>query len=162
MCETLQPDASFDEAMMRTALHEAAAALEHNDVPVGAVVVHAGRIIGRGHNQRERLHDPTAHAEMIAITAAAEALQSWRLTDCTLYVTLEPCLMCAAACVQARLTRLVYGADDPKAGGCGSVYDLARDPRLNHRIDVVPGVLAAEAADLLQAFFRRQRQMGKK
>jgi len=151
-----------DEAMMRLALAEAAAAIEHDDVPVGAVVVHQGRVIGRGHNQREQLRDPTAHAELIAMTAAAEYLHSWRLTGCTLYVTLEPCVMCAGAMIQARLPRLVYGTDDPKAGGCGSVYDIVRDGRLNHRVDVVTGVLASDCAELLREFFRRQRSQGKK
>lgn len=148
--------------MMRLALAEAAAAIEHDDVPVGAVVVHQGRVIGRGHNQREQLRDPTAHAELIAMTAAAEYLHSWRLTGCTLYVTLEPCVMCAGAMIQARLPRLVYGTDDPKAGGCGSVYDIVRDGRLNHRVDVVTGVLASDCAELLREFFRRQRSQGKK
>lgn len=153
---------SPDEAMMRLALAEAAAALEHDDVPIGAVVVHGGRVIGRGHNQREALRDPTAHAEMIAITAAAEYLHSWRLTECTLYVTLEPCLMCAGALLQSRLPRLVFGAEDPKAGACGSMYDVIRDVRLNHQVDVTSGVFAAESAELLQAFFRQQRALGKK
>jgi tRNA(adenine34) deaminase len=151
-----------DEALMKLALREAIAAMEHEDVPIGAVVVHEGRVIGRGHNQREQLGDPTAHAEMIAITAAAEYLHSWRLTDCTLYVTAEPCLMCAGAMLQARLPRLVFGAEDPKAGACGSVYTVTDDPRLNHRIHVTAGVMAADCADLLQAFFREQRRLGKK
>ena len=147
---------------MRLALAEAAAALDHEDVPIGAVVVHRGRIIGRGHNQREALCDPTAHAELISITAAAEYLHSWRLTDCTLYVTLEPCIMCGGALVQARLPRLVFGADDPKAGACGSVCDVVRNERLNHQVDVVGGVLAGECAELLQTFFQQQRKLGKK
>jgi len=155
-------DERFDEAMMRLALQEAAAALDHDDVPVGAVVTHHGRVIGRGHNQREELGDPTAHAEMIAITAAAAELHSWRLDDCTLYVTLEPCVMCAGAMVLARLPRLVYGTDDPKAGACGSVHDIVRDGRLNHRVEVTSGILAAECAELLQVFFQRQRRQGKK
>ncbi len=151
-----------DEAMMQIAIREAMAARSHDDVPVGAVVVFRGRVIGRGHNQREALHDPTAHAEMIAITAAAEYLKSWRLDDCTLYVTLEPCVMCAGAMVLARLPRLVFGTADPKAGACGSVYDVVRDGRLNHRVSVVGGVLAGECAELLHEFFRGKRQEGKK
>ncbi len=151
-----------DAAMMRLAMREAVAALDHDDVPVGAVVAHRGRVIGRGHNQREQLHDPTAHAEMIAITAAAEYLKCWRLEDCTLYVTLEPCVMCAGAMVLARLPRLVYGTPDPKAGACGSVYDIVREGKLNHRVAVTAGVLAPECADLLQAFFQERRRQGKK
>jgi tRNA(adenine34) deaminase len=147
-----------DEAMMRLAIREAAAALDHDDVPVGAIVTHQGRIIGRGHNQREQLHDPTAHAEMIAITAAAEYLHSWRLDHCALYVTLEPCTMCAGAMVLARLPRLVYGTEDPKAGACGSVYDIVGDGRLNHRVTVTGGLLAGECAEMLQAFFRSKRR----
>jgi tRNA(adenine34) deaminase len=142
---------------MNEALREARLAMADDEVPVGCVVVHAGRIIGRGHNQRERLNDPTAHAEMIAITAAAEALESWRLIDCTLYVTLEPCPMCAGAMVNARVSRLVYAARDPKAGACGTLYDIVRDARLNHRLDVTEGVCADEAAEVLQQFFRRKR-----
>lgn len=153
---------SIDERMMVQALAEAAASLETDDVPVGAVVVHDGRIIGRGRNQRELLKDPTAHAEMIALTAAAEALRSWRLLDCTLYVTLEPCVMCAGAIVNARIPRLVFGADDPKAGACGSVYNVVEDGRLNHRVAVERGLLADECAQLLRDFFARQRAQGKK
>ncbi len=153
---------SVDERMMVQALAEAAASLETDDVPVGAVVVHDGRIIGRGRNQRELLKDPTAHAEMIALTAAAEALRSWRLLDCTLYVTLEPCVMCAGAIVNARIPRLVFGADDPKAGACGSVYNVVEDGRLNHRVAVERGLLADECAQLLRDFFARQRAQGKK
>lgn len=159
---TTQADAKRDEALMRMALREAAAALDHDDVPVGAVVAYRGRAIGRGHNQREQLHDPTAHAEMIAISAAAAHLHSWRLDHCTLYVTLEPCVMCAGAMVLARLPRLVYATDDPKAGACGSVYDVVRDRRMNHRIEVCGGVLAADGAALLRAFFREQRRRGEK
>ncbi len=151
-----------DSYFMRQALAEAAAAPEHEDVPVGAVVVREGRIIARGHNQRELLGDPTAHAEMIAITAAAEAVGSWRLDDCTLYVTLEPCPMCAGAIVQARMARLVYAAPDPKAGACGSLFTLTSDERLNHRVPTESGLLADEAADLLRSFFAAQRAMGKK
>ncbi len=151
-----------DEAMMRHAIAEARAALDHEDVPIGAVVVQGGRIIGRGHNQREQLQDPTAHAEIIALTAAAQAVGSWRLIDCTMYVTLEPCVMCAGALVNARLTRLVYGAVDPKAGACESLFNIVADPRLNHRVQVLSGVRAGECAQLLRDFFSRQRALGKK
>ena len=146
------------EQMMRRAFREAEAALEEGEVPVGAVIVKEGRIIGRGHNQRETLRDPTAHAEMIAITQAAAAVEAWRLTDCTMYVTLEPCSMCAGAIVLARIPRVVYAAVDPKAGACGSVMDIVRDDRLNHRVDVVSGVLAAECSAILKDFFRTRRR----
>ncbi len=150
-------DTQTDEKYMRLALAEAEAALGHEDVPVGAVIVHRGRVIGRGHNQRQQLADPTAHAEMIALTAAAEFLRQWRLDDCTLYVTLEPCAMCAGAIVLARIERLVFGTDDPKAGACGSLYSIHDDPRLNHRVPTATGVLAHECADLLRTFFTRKR-----
>jgi len=146
-----------DEAFMRAALKEARLAAERDEVPVGAVVVHAGRIIGRGHNQREMLKDPTAHAEMIAITQAAAARESWRLDGTVLYVTLEPCLMCAGAIVNARIPRVVFGARDPRAGACGSLYQVGLDARLNHRFAVEGGVLEAECALLLQEFFARKR-----
>jgi len=142
---------------MREALKEARLASTENEVPVGCVIVHEGRIVGRAHNQRERLSDPTAHAEMIAITQASAALESWRLTGCTAYVTIEPCAMCAGAFVLARMDRLVFGARDEKAGACGTLYNLVQDERLNHRIDVTEGVLADEAAALLKEFFRRRR-----
>jgi len=151
-----------DEYFMRAALAEARMALEEDEVPIGAVVVHDEQIIGRGHNQREALNDPTAHAEMIAITAASSHLQSWRLEGCTLYVTLEPCVMCAGAIVQARIERLVFGATDPKAGACISLFQLTNDQRLNHRIVPVSGALREECADLLQQFFAQQRALGKK
>lgn len=147
---------------MSAALREAQAAMEAGDVPVGAVIVHGERIIGRGYNQRELMQDPTAHAEMIALTAAAAALNSWRLSGCTLYVTLEPCAMCAGALVLARIDRLVYGATDPKAGACGSIYNLVEDARLNHRVQVRRGVLEQECANVLRAFFAQQRAKGKK
>ncbi len=150
--------AADDERFMREALKEAAYAFEDGEVPVGALVVHEGRIIGRAHNQRELLKDPTAHAEVIAITQAAAALDRWRLTGCTLYVTLEPCAMCAGAMVLARIDRLVYGAADPKAGACGSVLNVLEDPRLNHRPVVTPGVLAMDAGGILKEFFRRRRR----
>jgi tRNA(adenine34) deaminase len=157
-----EDQAQFDEKMMGQALREAEAALETEDVPVGAVIVHEGHIIGRGRNQRELLQDPTAHAEMIAITAAAEALRCWRLIGCTLYVTLEPCTMCAGAMVNARIDRVVFGAVDPKAGACGSVYNVVEDARLNHRVQLTSGVLVQQCGDLLREFFARQRAMGKK
>lgn len=147
---------------MRQALLEAETAFAEGEVPVGAVIVHGGRIIAAAHNQREALRDPTAHAEMIALTQAAEALGSWRLEDCTLYVTLEPCPMCAGAVVQARLPQVVYGATDPKAGAVDSLYGLLSDPRLNHRCDVIRGVLAEPCGALLTRFFRQQRAAGKK
>lgn len=147
-----------DEEAMRAALHEARRALEEREVPVGCVIVHDGSIVGRGHNQVERLADATAHAEIVAIGAASTALQSWRLSECTLYVTLEPCAMCAGAMVNARVGRVVYGALDPKAGALGSVLDVFGTPRLNHRPATTSGVLAEEAGALLTAFFDRQRR----
>ena len=144
---------------MGHALDEATEALEHDDVPVGAVVVHlsTGDIVARAHNSRERDHDPTAHAELLALQAAARHAGTWRLTGHALVVTLEPCPMCAGAAWAARIGRLVFGAADPKAGAAGSLYNFAADPRLNHEIDVVPGVRAEECADLLTAFFRSRR-----
>ncbi len=142
---------------MRLALREAARALDHDDVPVGAVVVFDGEVVGVGHNERELVQDPTAHAEMLAIREAARALGSWRLLATTLYVTLEPCAMCAGAIVLGRIPRVVYGADDPKAGAAGSVLDILAEPRLNHRPSVVGGVLADDAAELLRTFFRSRR-----
>jgi tRNA(adenine34) deaminase len=147
-----------DEEGMRAALREARAAEAGDEVPVGCVIVHEGTIVGRGHNQVERLQDATAHAEIVAIGAASNALQSWRLSECTLYVTLEPCAMCAGAMVLARVGRLVYGAADPKAGACGSVLDVIHERRLNHRVEVTPGVLADECGDPLRAFFARKRR----
>jgi tRNA(adenine34) deaminase len=146
-----------DEYFMRLALREAERALEHDDVPVGAVLVHAGEVIGAGHNERELREDPSAHAEMIAIREAARTLGSWRLLDTVLYVTLEPCAMCAGAIVLGRIPRVVYGAVDPKAGAAGSVLDILAEPKLNHRPDVAGGLLEAESAELLRAFFRSRR-----
>jgi tRNA(adenine34) deaminase len=142
---------------MRQAIDEAQAALAHDDVPVGAVVVRHGVLIGKGHNEREHLRDPTAHAEMIALRQAAAAVGSWRVLDATMYVTLEPCAMCAGAIVLARLPRVVYGTKDPKAGAAGSVLDILGERRLNHRPAVESGVLAAECAALLTEFFARRR-----
>lgn len=150
--------APSDEGYMRLALREALCAFDQGEVPVGAVVVHQGRVIGRGHNLREKLSDPTAHAEMLALTAAAQALEDWRLEECTLYVTLEPCPMCAGAIVNSRVKRVVFGALDPKAGACGSLFNLVQDARLNHRAELVSGVLAADAGDLLKEFFRSRRK----
>ena len=150
------------EMFMRLALQEAQQALEEEEVPVGAVIVHAGRVIARAHNQREQLRDPTAHAEMIAITQAAESLGSWRLEDCTLYVTLEPCPMCAGAILQGRIPQLVYGATDPKAGAVQTLYQLLSDSRLNHRVQTTSGVLVAECGAILTRFFQQQRRLGKK
>lgn len=139
---------------MGLALDEARSALGTGDVPVGAVVITpGGEIVGRGRNMREAVHDPTGHAEVVAIRAAAEALGRWRLDDCTLVVTLEPCTMCAGAIVQARIRTLVFGAYDDKAGAVGSLWDVVRDRRLNHRPEVIGGVRAEESADLLRAFF---------
>jgi tRNA(adenine34) deaminase len=142
-----------DAAWMREALVEAERALAHGDVPVGAVAVRDGTVIGRGHNRKEVNGDPTAHAEMLALQGAARTLGGWRLAGVTLYCTLEPCPMCAGAMVSARLPRLVYGADDAKAGAAGSVVELLRDPRLNHQVAVTRGVLADEAQALLEHFF---------
>jgi len=147
---------------MRSALKLAEQAYENDEVPVGAVIVRDNRIIGRGFNQRQLLRDPTAHAELIAITAAAQAVNDWRLTDCTLYVTLEPCVMCAGAIVLSRLDRVIYGAADPKAGAVETLYALLSDARLNHQPDVLGGVLADECSRLLVDFFRKQRDLGKK
>jgi tRNA(adenine34) deaminase len=150
--------ASADASFMRLAIEEARLALDHDDVPVGAVVAdERGEPIARGHNERERRQDPSAHAEMIALRAAAEAIGHWRLLGTTLYVTLEPCAMCAGAIVLARIPRVVYGTDDPKAGAAGSVLDILAEPRLNHRPEVVRGVLQSECAALLRDFFAARR-----
>jgi tRNA(adenine34) deaminase len=148
---------ALHELFMRMALAEAERALAEEEVPIGAVIVRDDRVIASAHNQREQLHDPTAHAEMIAITQAAGAIGDWRLEGCTLYVTLEPCPMCAGALVAARVGRLVFGAPDPKAGACGTLYNLCADPRLNHEITVRGGVQADRAAALLTAFFDSRR-----
>ena len=150
--------ASLDESFMQQALAEARRAAEAGEVPVGAVVALGGEVIACAHNQRETAKDPLAHAELIAIRAAAIKLGRWRLSGCTLYVTLEPCPMCAGAVVNARLDRLVYGAADPRAGAAGTIMDIVRDPRLNHRAEVVTGVCGSEAGQLLTAFFAARRQ----
>jgi tRNA(adenine34) deaminase len=149
-----------DVLAMRVALAEGRSALDHGDVPIGACVVSPdGEVIGRGHNERELRADPTAHAEVIALREAAMVVGSWRLTDCSLVVTLEPCTMCAGAAVLARVARVVYGAVDPKAGAVGSLWDVVRDPRLNHRPEVVAGVLEPECAEMLRSFFGPHRGM---
>jgi len=147
----------LDERFMKVAIDQAGIAQENGDVPIGAVIVYKDQIIGKAYNQREQLKDPTAHAEIIALTQAAAYLSSWRLTGCTIYVTLEPCTMCAGALVLARIDRLVFGCDDPKAGACGSLYDIVRDNRLNHRLEVTTGVLAEQCSELLREFFERRR-----
>jgi tRNA(adenine34) deaminase len=146
-----------DEYFMRLALREATQALDHDDVPIGAVVVHDGEVIGAGHNERELRADPTAHAEMIALREASRQLGSWRVLDSVMYVTLEPCAMCAGAIVLARIPRVVFGATDPKAGAAGSVLHVLDVPQLNHRPQVESGLLAEESADLLRAFFAPRR-----
>jgi tRNA(adenine34) deaminase len=147
-----------DEYFMRLALREAMQALDHDDVPIGAVVVRDGEVIGAGHNERELRADPTAHAEMIALREASRQLGSWRVLDSVMYVTLEPCAMCAGAIVLARIPRVVFGATDPKAGAAGSVLDVLDVPQLNHRPQVESGLLAEECADLLRAFFAPRRR----
>jgi tRNA(adenine34) deaminase len=150
-------DPAADERFMALAIDEARRAIGHDDVPIGAVVVRAGEVIGAGHNERELLQDPTAHAEALALRAAAAASRSWRVLDATLYVTLEPCAMCAGAIVLARVPRVVFGTPDPKAGAAGSVLDVLAEPRLNHRPAVTGGVLADECATLLREFFAARR-----
>lgn len=147
-----------DHYFMQAALAEATIAEDLGEVPVGAVVVYDGRIIGRGYNLRETSNDPTTHAEMIAIRQAAAQLNSWRLLDCTLYVTLEPCVMCMGAIILARIPRLVYGCRDPRVGAAGSIYNLAEDDRFNHNVDVTEGVLQTECSRQLSDFFRRLRE----
>lgn len=150
-------DPEMDEARMFLALKAADEAREAGEVPVGAVVFHKGKMVGRAYNQREMLQDPTAHAEVLAITQAAAALESWRLDECELYVTLEPCAMCAGALVLSRMKRLVYGAKDPKAGACGSVLDVLACEQLNHTVEVTSGVLAEPCGLILSEFFRERR-----
>ena len=149
---------SVDQRFMEAALAEARAAASDGEVPVGAVVAWDGRIIGRGRNRVETTQDPTAHAEILAIGAASQTVKSWRLDEGTLYVTLEPCHMCAGAIVLARIPRLVYGARDPKAGACGSLSMVVQDMRLNHRAEVQPGIMAEECGALLENFFRTKRR----
>ena len=158
MQKTLEPSPKPDEHYMLEAVKQAQYAEENGDVPIGACIVYEGRIIARACNQRELLKDPTAHAEMIAITQAAEFLGSWRLHGCTMYVTLEPCTMCAGALVLSRIDRLVYACDDPKTGAVRSLYNIVQDERLNHRIDVTSGILEEPCSLMLSDFFRRKRQ----
>jgi tRNA(adenine34) deaminase len=148
----------MDATWMAEALAEARIAASEGEVPIGAVVVFEGRIVGRGRNAREKLRDPTAHAEVLALQEAARALGRWRLTGATIYATLEPCPMCAGALVNARVDRLVYSVPDPKAGAAGTLFDIVRDARLNHRVEVESGVLAAECGELLKEFFRSRRR----
>ena len=147
---------------MQLALQQAEQAFRENEVPVGCVIAQGDQLIAAAYNQREQLHDPTAHAEMIAITQAAEALNDWRLEGCALYVTLEPCCMCAGAILQARIPVVVYGATDPKGGAVQSLFHLLNDSRLNHRCEIVPGVQAAPCGEILTRFFQAQRRLGKK
>ncbi len=151
------PD-SEDERWMRGALDQAKLAFKKDEVPVGAVVVYENKIIGRGHNQVESLKDPTAHAEIIAIGAAATYLNSWRLSGASLYVTLEPCAMCAGALVLSRIDRLVFGSKDPKAGACGSLFNIVQDVRLNHQVEIIPHILERECSQILLAFFEKARR----
>lgn len=147
-----------DKHWMQEALLEARKAFEENEVPVGAVIVHNNKIIGRGHNRTEKLKDPTAHAEIIALSAAANYLNSWRLTDTSVYITLEPCLMCTGALILARIKRLIFSTYDEKFGACGSVYDIPKDNKFNHAFEIFSGVLAQESQNLLQSFFKQKRQ----
>lgn len=146
-----------DEHFMQQALEAASIALENGDVPIGAIIIHENTIIAKGYNQREQLQDPTAHAEIIALTVAAAHLQTWRLSGCTMYVTLEPCPMCAGALVLARLDRLVFGCEDLKTGACGSLYNIIRDERLNHKVKITSGILHQKCSKLLQNFFQMRR-----
>ena len=147
-----------DESWMAEALTEARRAADEGEVPIGAVVVFDGRVVGRGRNARERLNDPTAHAEIHALQEAARSLGRWRLTGATIYATLEPCPMCAGALVNARIDRLVYAVPDPKAGAAGTLFEIPTDPRLNHRVEITTGILAQECSDLLKEFFRTRRK----
>ena len=158
MTDTTNSVQLIDERWMREAMIEAERAGEAGEVPVGAVIVHEGRVIGRGRNQMEGLADPTAHAEILAITAAANHLKSWRLDGTTLYVTLEPCVMCIGAIFNARISRLVFGAHDPTRGATGSVIDLSEEERLNHHLEVSSGPLREESSAMLKAFFEQLRK----
>ena len=150
-----------DAFFMKEALREAQKAFEKDEVPVGAIAVYKNQIIGRGHNQTEGLNDPTAHAEIVAITAAANALGSWRLNGVEMFSTVEPCTMCAGALVLARVKRIIFGARDEKFGGCGSVFNVVNEPKLNHRIEVTEGVMADQAASLMKNFFEKKRKESK-
>ena len=146
-----------DKHFMKVAIDAVHIAEENGDVPIGAVIVKGDQILAKAYNQREQLNDPTAHAEIIALTQAAAAVESWRLEGCTIYVTLEPCCMCAGALVLARIDRLIYGCDDPKAGACKSLYNIVQDERLNHRLEVTSGILSDECGELLTNFFEKRR-----
>lgn len=150
-----------DNFFMKEALREAQKAYEKDEVPVGAVAVYKNQIIGRGHNQTEQLQDPTAHAEILTITAAANALSSWRLNDVEIFTTIEPCIMCAGALVLARVKRIIFGARDEKFGGCGSVFNIVAEKKLNHQIEITAGVMEKEAASLMQSFFAEKRKKDK-
>jgi tRNA(adenine34) deaminase len=151
-----------DEFYMKEALREAQKAYEKDEVPIGAVAVYKNQIIGRGHNQTELLKDPTAHAEILAITAAANALSSWRLNDVQMFVTVEPCIMCSGALVLARVKRIIFGARDEKFGGCGSIFNIVEEEKLNHKIKVTAGVMDKEAAALMKSFFAKKRKNASK
>jgi tRNA(adenine34) deaminase len=151
-----------DKQWMREALLEAQKAFEENEVPVGVVVVHNNKIVGRGHNQTEKLKDPTAHAEIIALSAAANYLNNWRLTETSVYITLEPCLMCSGALILSRIKRLIFGTYDEKFGACGSVYNIPQDNLFNHTFEVVPGIFSEESRILLRDFFLKQRKVNGK
>lgn len=150
-----------DQLWMKEALKEAKKAFQKKEVPVGAVIVHQNKVIGRGHNQVESLNDPTAHAEILAIGAASNYLNSWRLSGASIYVTIEPCIMCAGAIVLTRISKLFFGAFDPKKGGCGSLYNLLQDKRLNHQVEIVTNVLGKDCMGLLNQFFTEIRQKNK-
>ena len=158
MIDNIFPTAEIDERFMRQAIKEAEKAYAENEVPVGCVIVHDGRIIGKGYNRTESLQDPTAHAEMLAITSAADYLMSWRLSGATIYCTLEPCAMCAGALILARVDRLVFGAPDRKFGACGSIFNIVSDPRTNHRLAVSMGMLKDDCAAIMQKFFQKMRK----
>ncbi len=151
-----------DELFMVEALKEAQKAFNEDEVPIGTVAVYKNQIIGRGHNRTEALQDPTAHAEILAITAAAISLKSWRLNDVVIYTTIEPCIMCAGALILARVKKIIFGARDEKFGGCGSVFNIVQEKKLNHRIEVVEGVLRNEALSLMKDFFKQKRNKKKK
>jgi len=150
-----------DKHFMRLAIEQAQIAEENDDVPIGAVIVYQEQIIGKAYNQRQQLQDPTAHAEIIALTQAASFMENWHLNGCTMYVTLEPCPMCAGALVLSRMDRLCYGCSDPKSGACGSLYNIVQDQRLNHRVEVTSGVMEEQCRQQLQEFFGRRRQENK-
>ena len=154
----LLQDRDPDTFFMKMALREAEKAYDAQEVPVGCVIVHNKKVIAKAYNQRETLKDPTAHAEIIAITQAAAVLEAWRLIDATLYVTLEPCCMCAGALVNSRISRVVFGTTDPKGGACGSLFNIANDPRLNHRLEITQDILKPQCAGILQDFFRMRRE----